>query len=287
MKRGLIVINGYFENASSAAQWQGIKAALEARGAAADVKKSNEISLGIRGEGVFAELPAYDFCVFLDKDVTAALMLEKLGMKLFNGAEAIRLCDDKMLTYAALAGRGIPMPETIASPLMYRENEDDAFLNRVSARLGFPVVVKKCYGSMGQGVFLAKDRRELGELFAHLRLFPHLYQKFTGKGGEDVRVLTVGGKFFAAIRRVNEGDFRSNIECGGRGIAYLPSPEQIRLAEEVSAVLRLSYAGVDLLTDGGKNYLCEVNSNAFFSGLQRATGKDVAAAYAEYILQNV
>ena len=151
MKRGLIVINGYFENASSAAQWQGIKAALEARGAAVDVKKSNEISLGIRGEGVFAELPAYDFCVFLDKDVTAALMLEKLGMKLFNGAEAIRLCDDKMLTYAALAGRGIPMPETIASPLMYRENEDDAFLNRVSARLGFPVVVKKCYGSMGQG----------------------------------------------------------------------------------------------------------------------------------------
>lgn len=47
--------------------------------------------------------------------------------------------------------------------------------------------------------------------------------------------------------------------------------------------MKLDYAGVDILSDETGDYLCEVNSNAFFGGIARAAGIDVADAYAEEI----
>ena len=41
-------------------------------------------------------------------------MLEKRGVRLFNRAQAIADCDDKMQTHIALADNGIPMPKTLA-----------------------------------------------------------------------------------------------------------------------------------------------------------------------------
>lgn len=287
MKRAFIAINGYFHNESTRSQAEELRSELKVRGVACDVIPTNTIAAGVRAGNIYADLPPYDFCIYLDKDVSVALMLEKCGLKLFNGAEAICLCDDKMLTCIALAGEGIRMPETIASPLMYKESDDEAFLDGVEKRLGYPLVVKKCYGSMGTGVFKAEDRGALNALFSELRLFPHLYQKFIGRGGEDMRVITVGGKAVAAMRRVNEHDFRSNIERGGRGEPVVPDGEQTMMAERASAALGLDYAGVDILCEDGKNYLCEVNSNAFFRGIERFTGKNVAAAYVEYMLKKI
>ena len=200
---------------------------------------------------------------------------------------AVELCDDKMLTLIAVSGAGIPMPESIASPLMYSESEDKAFLDGVERRLGYPIVVKKAYGSMGTGVYLANDRAELETYFRALRLVPHLYQKRIGRGGEDIRVTTIGGKAVAAMRRKNDGDFRSNIERGGKGEAVVLTKRQKAIAEKASALLKLEYAGVDLLADEEGDYLCEVNSNAFFEGIERATGVDVAKGYAERVYDRI
>ncbi|PWM72206.1 MAG: RimK family alpha-L-glutamate ligase [Bacillota bacterium] len=283
MKRGIIAVNGYFENAASRGQTEELRRALEQNGVATATVKTNALALGVRGEGVYAEVPPCDFCVFLDKDVAVARMLEKSGVKLFNGAEAIRLCDDKMLTFISLSGEGIRMPESISSPLMYKEYDDGAFLDGVERRLGYPTVVKKVYGSMGAGVFLARNRGELESYFKEFRLVPHLYQKFIGKGGTDLRIVTVGGKAVAAMRRSNGADFRSNIELGGRGECVSLTENQRRIAERASALLGLEYAGVDILSDETGDYLCEVNSNAFFGGIERATGVNVAKLYADRI----
>ena len=49
-------------------------------------------------------------------------------------------------------------------------------------------------------------------------------------------------------------------------------------------MLNLDYCGVDLLYGEDGPVLCEVNSNAFFEGLEAATGVNVAKLYAEYIV---
>ena len=59
-------------------------------------------------------------------------------------------------------------------------------------------------------------------------------------------------------------------------------------AELAASVLGLDYCGVDLLYgESGEPIVCEVNSNAFFEGLEGATGVNVAKLYAEHIVKEI
>ena len=50
----------------------------------------------------------------------------------------------------------------------------------------------------------------------------------------------------------------------------------------------LDYCGVDLLYgDNNEPIVCEVNSHAFFGGIEKVTGVNVAKAYAKYILNKI
>lgn len=80
------------------------------------------------------------------------------------------------------------------------------------------MVVKEAYGSFGAQVYLAKNRSELDALRNRLKYMPHLYQRYVkNSSGEDIRIIVVGGKAVAAMKRKNKGDFRANIELGGVG----------------------------------------------------------------------
>lgn len=283
MKKCLIVSNGYFDNASTISQRNRLKERLADYGYVADELKSNAVLALIDGENVSLNIGSYDFCIYLDKDVSLALMLEKAGLRLYNSANAIRLCDDKFLTYIALANNGLKMPKTISSPLMYSNNKDSNFLDTVEKQLNYPIVVKKVYGSMGKGVFLAENRKDLDGFFEKFCREPHLYQEFISENsGEDIRVITIGGKAVAAMKRKNLNDFRSNVELGGVGEKTELNDELIRIAEKASKVLGLDYAGIDII---GGNLICEVNSNAFFKEFERVTDIDVAKTYVEYIIR--
>ena len=77
------------------------------------------------------------------------------------------------------------------------------------------MVVKEAYGSFGAQVYLAKNRSELDALRNRLKYMPHLYQRYVkNSSGEDIRIIVVGGKAVAAMKRKNNGDFRANIELG-------------------------------------------------------------------------
>ena len=58
--------------------------------------------------------------------------------------------------------------------------------------------------------------------------------------------------------------------------------------EKIAKILNLDYMGVDLMYgENGEPILCEVNSNAFFEGMEKATNINVAKAYAEYVLSAI
>ena len=100
--------------------------------------------------------------------------------------------------------------------------------------------------------------------------------------------MVIGGKAVAAMRRVaKEGEFRSNIELGGVGEKAELTSLLSLAAEGCAKALGLDYCGVDLLKTKDGYAVCEVNSNAFFEGLEAATGVDIAAAYAEYICREM
>lgn len=281
----LIVENAYINNKSQLSQAERIANELSSLGAAVEIKKNFNLAQ-ITDSRVKAQ--GYDFCVYLDKDRVAARLLEKSGMLLFNTARAIETCDDKMLTNIALADAGFNLPDCIYAPLCYHaESETDkAFLKDVYEALGFPLVAKTNYGSLGAGVSLINSEEELESYEKRNLTLPHFYQRYIDCGcGEDIRVLVVGGKCICAMKRRNERDFRSNIELGGTGEKYSLDGKLSSLCVKIAKTLNLDYCGVDILAGkDGEYYVCEVNSNAFFAAAETVCGVNVAKAYAEYML---
>jgi RimK family alpha-L-glutamate ligase len=233
-----------------------------------------------------AEKP--DFVLFWDKDIHLARYLERAGLRLFNTADAIAWCDDKALTHIRLHGSGIAMPATVAAPKTFPRPgyNDQAFLREIAGQIGFPMVVKECFGSFGQQVYLARGHDELTAVVDRVGIEPMLFQEFVeSSAGRDVRVQVVGGKCIAAMRRWSTtGDFRSNVTNGGRAESCDLTGAQAETALRAAAELGLDFAGIDLLYGkDGKPLLCEVNSNAHFINLYNCTGVNAADAIIDHI----
>ena len=279
-----IVVNAYVKNKSQLSKAERLSEELEKLGAEVEIVKNFRLADVVGGDAVSRYGGK---CVFLDKDKAAAYLLESAGCKLYNSARAMELCDDKMLTHAALSGHGIPMPDSIYAPLCYYDDAPlpEQFLKNVASDLCLPIVAKLCYGSLGSGVFLIKSYEELCAFEEKYKLQAHFYQRFITPAGRDVRCIVIGGKFVCAMKRINDGDFRSNVEVGGRGERYDAEPELIEMCEHAAKILGLDYCGIDVLYDGnGNRYLCEVNSNAFFAEAERVCRVNIAKIFAELII---
>lgn len=286
--KGLAIYNGYLLLPPIAHFLDRMDEEFAALGIVLERKPTTEVLAHLSENGrVMASISDYDFVLFCDKDKYIASMLEDSGLRLFNRAKAIEDCDDKFLTYLRLQKEGIRIPKTISAPLCYAKEGNRDFLKNLRRELSFPFICKANYGSMGKEVHLVRDKEELNALEERYLHQPHLYQEYISSSrGKDYRIIVLGGNAVAIMEReAKEGDFRSNIALGGTGIPVSNCPKAfIQVAEKAAKALNLDYGGVDLLIgEGGEPILCEVNSNAFFEGIEKATGLNIARMYAEYI----
>ena len=229
-----------------------------------------------------------DFILFWDKDVMLAKTLEELGFLVYNSSFGIEACDNKALTHMYLSGEHILMPDTIIAPMTYANigytNLD--FVEQVIEQIGLPLVIKECFGSFGQQVYLCNTFESVIERVKQLQGVPFLFQRFIEEAdGRDVRLQVVGDQVVAAMeRRAKPGDFRANITNGGSMRPYDPSKEEQNIALQCCTVLQVEFAGVDLLFDkAGKYLVCEVNSNAHFKNIYDCTGVNTA----DYIMERI
>ncbi len=288
--KGVIVINPYLVPENSLRQADRLKKEFNALNVDIKIVSNGFLRSCLTNNNLQADFDC-DFIIYLDKDKYLSNILERLGFKLFNTHRAIRICDDKAQTYIALAGKGVNLPKTIFGALCFRNEKDidDSWANEIINKLGLPVIVKECYGSLGAGVFKAENKTELVELMKKVKLKPHLFQEYVGaSSGKDVRVIVIGGKAKCAMLRSNQNDFRSNVELGGKGEAIELSTKFRETAEMCAKVLGLDYCGVDLMiSKKGQPIVCEVNSNAFFEGIEKATGFNVAKEYAMHVINSL
>lgn len=251
------------------------------------------IYYGILPEDYFSMfgLSVPDFVLFWDKDVRLAAWLMSLGLSVYNSAESIALCDDKSATHQRLSVAGIPMPKTIVAPFTY-ENigySNYNFLKTVKEQLGFPMIIKECFGSFGAQVYFAKGEEELLEIVENIGTKPMIFQKLVGSSiGRDLRLEVVGDRVIAGICRFSkQGDFRANVSNGGSAKAYQVKEREERLAVRCCRLLGLTFGGVDLLFgEDGDFLVCEVNSNAHFKAMFECTGVNVAEEILKYLMEN-
>ena len=287
--QGIIIINPYGHPSEGVHQAERMQSEFAKLGVKTTVVSDGYLRYILDGEKIVFDLKNVDFAVYFDKDKYLSKALENYGVRVFNSSSAVKVCDDKGETYLALSSSGVKMPKTVFAPLCYKDsfkvNPDSSKV--IGEKLGYPLIVKESFGSMGNGIHVAKDQNELLELMEKVKLKPHLYQEYLGKKkGTDVRLIVVGGKVIASMERKNENDFRSNLATGGKGTKIVPSLAFIETAEKCAKVLGLDYCGVDLLYGNDEEpIVCEVNSNAFFTGIESVTGVNVAKAYAEHLIK--
>ncbi len=275
---GWLVVNGFLHSDKFNEIYNWLKTALEKKGHTIDVYTNIELS------NITEITNKPDFVLFWDKDIPLAKRLEKMGLKLFNSALAIENCDNKALTYIELKGI-VNMPKTIVAPMTYRNigyNNTDFVKNAID-KLGLPIVIKECYGSFGQQVYLAESYEKAIEIVTNTNE-PLIFQEFIAESkGKDIRINMVGNQAVASMLRYNNNDFRANITNGGSMKNYTPTEEEIAVAQKVCKALNLDFGGVDILFGKNGPIVCEVNSNAHFKNIFDCTGVNVADYIGEYI----
>ena len=289
--KGYIIINGFLREEKFFSLYSALKQSADKAGLQLELKTNIELMCDIASGKTVANETLPPFAIFWDKDVRLAKTLEAAGMKLFNSASAIELCDDKSLTHIALMNR-VPQPKTVLIPLTFPRvgYTDCAFLEKIADYLGFPLVIKQCFGSFGAGVYLAGNMEEAKAALMKTAGGAAIAQQYIASSfARDIRTYIVGDKVAAAMLRHNEsGDFRANVAQGGKADAYALNEAQAALAVKTAQILGCTFAGVDLLFgENGEMTVCEVNSNAHFAGISAAAGVNIADKIIEAVAQRI
>lgn len=236
--------------------------------------------------------PLPDYVIFWDKDTYLARSLELAGFPVFNSARAIALCDSKAKTYLVLKENHIRTLKTIISPITFESigYTEDQFVQEAGESLGWPMVIKEEYGSMGMQVYLANNLREAKSIIQKLSFKRFLMQEYLAcSSGSDFRVNVVNQKVICSIHRFSvNGDFRSNLTLGGKMEPYQADQETADLALSACAAMGLDYAGVDIMKDEeGHPVITEVNSNPHFKTTYDCTGIDMSDLILKHVLAQV
>lgn len=287
---GILIVNSFLKSNQTDEIYSWLLEAGHRANIDLTLKTNGDYIADIASNAIIPNIPECDFVLFWNKDVFLGRALEEHGLRLFNSSEAIRLCDNKALTHEALKGV-VKMPKTFKIPMtfkgIYYTNFD--FLPILEDNLGYPFVIKECFGSYGGQVYLAHNRTEAVEILKKTDAVDCIAQEYIEKSkGRDLRVYVVGGQVVAAMERNNPNDFRANIANGGLSLPYQITDEQAEMAIVATKALGLDFGGVDLMfMDNDEPILCEVNSNAQFKGLFDATGINIADHIIEHIVSTI
>ncbi len=214
-----------------------------------------------------------------DFRLTVAEHLEGMGIDVINSSKATRICRNKFSAIQVLQRHGIPTPKT-------RLALTPGAAMRSIKKMKKPVIIKLLCGSHGKGVMKICSNVEAESVIDALWVLGETiyFQEYIETEGKDIRAFVVGGEVVAAMERsARPGDFRSNINRGGKGKLFELDSKLERLALKSAKVVGAEIAGVDITLNGRPKVL-EVNINPGLK-ISRITKTDVADRMARYIVE--
>jgi ribosomal protein S6--L-glutamate ligase len=150
----------------------------------------------------------------------------------------------------------------------------------------FPMVVKDCQSSQGEGVFLCRSQAELDECLLKLQGREVLFQEFISESqGHDIRAFVIGNKVTAVMERVSKNpqtEFRSNLSLGGHALATQLTAQEQALCIDVVQTLKLDYAGIDFVRSQRGPLILEVNPCPGFEGIENCSHSNIAKEVVQY-----
>jgi ribosomal protein S6--L-glutamate ligase len=192
---------------------------------------------------------------------------------------AFTIAHDKMLTQLTLQQKGIPTPKT------YLSATPEA-AKKVLENINYPIIMKFPQGTQGKGVMFADSFAAANSMMDALTALkqPFLIQEYIETEGADIRVIIVGDKVVAAMRRKAEaGEKRANIHAGGKGEAVSLDSHTKKIAVEAAQAIGAEICAVDILEGVKGPLVIELNVSPGLQGITEATKTDVAAKIAKFL----
>ena len=250
--------------------------------------------LHIGGSGAriyYEETPTTDFDVVLPRLSAATVQygeevvahFEWIGTPIVNRSYAIANARNKFRSLRILAQHGLPVPPSFAAG---SARYVDGSVHRIGE---YPFIMKPFAGTHGNAILLLDTPTSLKSAIGAMCDLHQDYviQPFIAESaGNDVRVIVVGGKVVAAMRRTaQEGEFRSNIHRGGQGQPIALHSEYSDTAIRAAEAMELDIAGVDLLETLAGPMVLEVNPSPGFEEIEAVTGIKVAEAMIAFAVE--
>ncbi len=205
---------------------------------------------------------------------------EMMNVPILNRPSNILRTRNKLRCLQMLSRHDIDIPRTIVA--RYPSDLESS----VEMVGGFPVVLKLLSGSQGVGVMIAENMQSIQSTVDTLWSLGQdiLIQECVQESvGRDVRVIVVGGKVVAAMRRqARIGEFRSNVHRGGVATAIEPTDDQVRIAKQATQIVGLDVAGVDLLESHEGAKVIELNSSPGLEAIEKVTEVNIARKILEH-----
>jgi [lysine-biosynthesis-protein LysW]--L-2-aminoadipate ligase len=215
------------------------------------------------------------------RSLYALTLLQAAGVPTVNRPRVARICGDKILTTAALARAGLPVPKTVVA--FTREAALEAI-----EKMGYPVVLKPMVGSWGRLLAKINDRDAAEAVLEHketLGSYQHgifYIQEYVNKPDRDIRAIVVGDLTIGAIYRRSD-HWITNTARNGIASQMEVTPEIDHLCRKAAAAVGGGFLSVDLLEHADGLLVNELNYTPEFHGFMDATGIPVADHVIDYV----
>ena len=215
-------------------------------------------------------------------------MLQMQGVSIFNSGKAIERTVDKAMTSFLLSHANTASP-----PTWVCESCSHAHAIIAAQLPKNKLVLKPLFGSQGRGIRLLEQSSKMPVPMDDFVDGVFYLQQFvdSGKHPYDFRVLVVGNKAVAAMRR-NGNSWLNNVaqgaHCEAVDFTKSDGADMLRLAEQAAMAVDIDYCGVDIMRDkNGKLWVLEMNSIPAWSGLQSVTKTNINQILVDYFLNKL
>ncbi|WP_435320004.1 lysine biosynthesis protein LysX [Haloarchaeobius sp. TZWSO28] len=222
-----------------------------------------------------------DRCVATSRSLYITTFCEAYGIPVVNSAETAEICADKAKNSLALAGAGVPTPETKVA------FTTDAALEAIE-EFGYPCVLKPVVGSWGRLMAKIDSRSAAEAILEHKATLGHYehkvfyIQEFVAKPDRDIRVLATDGEPVAAMARSSE-HWLTNAAKGAATAEFELDDEAKALVKRASEAVGGGLLGIDLMETEDGYTVHEVNHTVEFKSLNDATEVDVPAKVVDWL----
>jgi len=247
-----------------------------------------EVNLSKQMEVLYEGKPIshYD-CIYAKGSFRYNQLLRSIASSLYHKAYmpirpiAYSIAQDKIYTQTVIQKNNIPMPTTYLSATI------DAAKN-ILKKVNYPIIMKFPQGTQGKGVMFADSYASASSILDALESLrqPFLIQEYVETDGVDIRLIVVGQKVVAAMkRRAEVGEKRANLHAGGAGEKFIPDEYTKKIAVEAARSIGAEICGVDVLESVKGPVVIEVNVSPGLQGITSVTDIEVADRIAKYLFE--